>query len=554
MKKFFKALLLVVMVSTLFLSGCNLVQINSSRYYDRVVATIDDITITKQDLINGYSSYGYQYVNYYGYTTEQAIEKTMDYLVNRKLLAKYVQQQMQTNNQDLTITEQNEIWNNVFEYANNYLLTVENTIRTELNMDKVSADDSDNSTAKSDYDAEDVYEKEIVKDGNGNYVRVQSNDQEDTVLITKEDFVQNIYGDATVSQMAWNRYIKILLKSEEGKGLDTVPANVFSRELDRLYKMYEEDEYISLFQTNFEKDYPVDEDLINSIVSKYKELVLASYSKYNELGDTAGYKQYVSDMQSDASSVYWHPYGEKFTAVAHILLKYTDEQITQLKQIKQDYENGYYNTPEEYQQALDNWKSSLRIRARDSSGNEVGDELTLNQVYADIQNTINACGDDLQARAKAFNELIYKYGQDTGMLNADYYYVVNLDTSVTDAMVEPFANEARRLYNEEGDGSFSEPIFVDNSDSSNSYAGYHIIFNVGGIDNEMVTNINNLDNITADELYNTRIMLGTNKTYFDAMYDLVYKSSYTNRQTSLLEQLKANSKVTYYVNAYKDLY
>lgn len=545
MKNFFKSFLLIVMVSVFFLSGCNLVQINTTRYYEKIVASVNGFNITKKELLNAYNNYGYQYVNSYGYTTEEAIEKTLEYLVNRKLLAEYVATELDN---QLTITQKNAVWNSVFDSVNAQLLTLENTIRKELNMEEVS--DAEDAEDESDYPAEEKYEKKIIRTEDG-YEKVVEEETEETELITKSNFVQNLYGDSSVSSSAWNRYVKLLLKSEEGKNLDTIEQNVFYRELDRLYKLYEEDKYISLFETTYEESYPVD---VDAVVAKYRELAMASYAKYTELGDEAGYTQYVSDMQSDNSTVYWHPYGEKFTAVAHILLKFSEEQLATLADIKDRFAKGYIGTQAEYDYEVEQWKASLTVKARDENGNETGEELSVADVYNEINSTLSALGTDVKAKAEAFNSLIYKYGQDTGMFNATKYYVVNLDTDVTDTMVTAFAEESRRLYNEEGDGSLSQPIYVDNTGSSNAYAGYHIIFNVGGINNVMVESIGNLQNITADELYDTRIMLGTEKTYFDAMYDLVYSSSYSNRQTSLLNQLKADAEIIYYLNNYKDLY
>ena len=68
-------------------AGCNLVQRNTDRYLNRTVATIgNEITITKKDLITAYNSYGYQYVQNYGYTAEKALKTTLDGLIDRQLV------------------------------------------------------------------------------------------------------------------------------------------------------------------------------------------------------------------------------------------------------------------------------------------------------------------------------------------------------------------------------------------------------------------------------------------------------------------------------------
>ena len=140
------------------------------------------------------------------------------------------------------------------------------------------------------------------------------------------------------------------------------------------------------------------------------------------------------------------------------------------------------------------------------------------------------------------------------MINAEKYYAVNLDTEVGDKMVKPFADEARRLAGlEENGGNLGSPVFV----SQDNYSGYHIIFNAGIIKNDLtIEQVRNMDYSDADYLFNKKIMLGTNKTVYDYIYDTIYSSKYSQYTRSIVETAKnaEDFVITYYVSSYKDLY
>ena len=72
-------------------SGCSLVSKNTERDMKQVVATVQlegaaKESIYKRDVIMMYINYGYQYVQSYGYTLEQAIQLIVDSLITNKLL------------------------------------------------------------------------------------------------------------------------------------------------------------------------------------------------------------------------------------------------------------------------------------------------------------------------------------------------------------------------------------------------------------------------------------------------------------------------------------
>ncbi|MDR1917397.1 MAG: hypothetical protein LBQ05_00210, partial [Christensenellaceae bacterium] len=80
-------------VVALVFTGCALFEQNLDYDYGRVVAAVklsNDviIKITKKELYDAYTSYGYQYVQNYGYSLEEAYQAIIDSLIEREVLIK----------------------------------------------------------------------------------------------------------------------------------------------------------------------------------------------------------------------------------------------------------------------------------------------------------------------------------------------------------------------------------------------------------------------------------------------------------------------------------
>lgn len=587
MKKFAKFLICVLLCSSFMFTGCSLVQRNTLRYMNRTVATVGETTITKQELLTAYNSYGYQYVQNNGYTTEKAIKTTLDGLIDRQIVLekakkiinidsdKKVYYKQNQNDTGILLYNanvwQNGVWKEVFDGINEQIASIEKTVRAELNITDETSDTAEEE--KQTYDAYKKYEKKVQYE-NGKWSVIFDELTSDETALTIGNFVQDKTGNSKVSSIAIDRYIKQLTIAYKDKNLTIADTKVsqsdfdglyaslqlsteqkiaFLYELNRIYDVYDENKYITEFQSVYEKyTQKIDTKFNQQVIDYYKQLVLASNEKYTSLGATKGYAAYVTDMQSDSSTVYFHPeeYG-KFVSVSHVLIKLSDEQLAEIKTLKANLSNGVIGQEQyddEYQKVLD----KTVVYARDEDGKETKVKKTVSEVYSEI-NAELAKYDTVQAKAEAFNKFIYKYGQDTGMINATHYYAVNMDTSVEDKMVKNFADKSRELATENPNGgNLGEPVFV----SEENYSGYHIIFNAGIIsDNFSLKQIQNLDaDSGAINLYNTRLMLGTEKSLYDVIYDKIYASTYSDYQTSLVNTAKQNLKITYYVDAYKDLY
>lgn len=96
-KLLFKLIAVISLVAVTFgtLAGCALFETNKDRDMAQKAVTVDisagaekgvATDILKRDLIAGYMSYGYYYVQNYGYTTAKAYQLVLDNLVNNAVI------------------------------------------------------------------------------------------------------------------------------------------------------------------------------------------------------------------------------------------------------------------------------------------------------------------------------------------------------------------------------------------------------------------------------------------------------------------------------------
>ena len=252
-------------------------------------------------------------------------------------------------------------------------------------------------------------------------------------------------------------------------------------------------------------------------------------------------------MQSSSNEVYYQPYGEKYIEVAHVLLGYSDEQTATLKELKSDLSKGYIDKTD-YDARVKRLANDIKVK---NNLDKNAEEKTVEEVYNEIATSLNACGNDEEKRVKTFISFIEKYNTDPGVLTSinsqTQYYAINLDTNVTDTMVKEFADASRKMYASDGSKDYTlyaTPVLTE--------YGYHIIFSLGTIKNDI--SLNNIENVSIDYLYNTEAMKGTNKSLFDKMVELVDSSKYTEFQTGLISGLREGLTITYNKTAYQRLY
>ncbi|MDR2634912.1 MAG: hypothetical protein LBC13_02910 [Clostridiales bacterium] len=99
MKKKILLVVLMLVATIAMLSGCqNIIKKNQERVQNQVLATVayngESGVVTYGELFESYNSYGYVYVNYYGYSVEETLKLLLTQLANRELLYLYAKDEI----------------------------------------------------------------------------------------------------------------------------------------------------------------------------------------------------------------------------------------------------------------------------------------------------------------------------------------------------------------------------------------------------------------------------------------------------------------------------
>lgn len=115
------SLALVLAVVTSIFSACDLITVDKDKDMNQVIATVkinDEVlseNIYKKELNAGFWSYGYQYVEDYGYTFSQAYQAVLDNLVSNKVIIQYAKYELaKDDKQKLKSNEATDLLNNYF--------------------------------------------------------------------------------------------------------------------------------------------------------------------------------------------------------------------------------------------------------------------------------------------------------------------------------------------------------------------------------------------------------------------------------------------------------
>ena len=141
---------------------------------------------------------------------------------------------------------------------------------------------------------------------------------------------------------------------------------------------------------------------------------------------------------------------------------------------------------------------------------------------------------------------MYKYGEDTGVQNAEYMYVIGKDKS---QMVESFTEEARRLDDEGIFGEISTEFIP-------SDYGVHVLFYGGKVSNLFTISDYNSFNLKDEDievLTNAKLNVFNNKTVFDKIYEGLSEDGYSVYQNMQLNVLKKNVKIEIHKSVYTNL-
>ena len=480
------------------LTGCNLFGTDLETYYNTVVATInysyelngetieESENVTKRELITAYKSYGQDYVKNYGYTQQEAIETTLDTILNRKLMIKDVEVDAKRNNVALfNERETSYLWQSTYDAFYDNLLTYYNEV-LGIEEDEESTDEevtgvytryNPNATYYTYTDSEGRLQYEVKKTTSvatvsGEYTPMYLDDvaydyeyQKDGVYIFKELIYDTIkaYTTDTQWQSALNRYISTVRDNYSYVDFED-DDEVFYFELDRIYDIVRDNYCIEKYEEIYNRQAENGSDLtgvrIRNILEYYQGEVLSDYYTYvNDL------TTFETDMLSTSTNVQYIPSSNttNYFYVGVIELNFKTGQETPAD-LEEEVNSGKIDAGDEnYQTRLNAIYNAVYADIKSettgqSTGNRISAQSLLDEIkdlmdneeykYLDYNTVINNSQkvDEILAdygysreglTNSEIEEIVQKYvdaeNQETEYARADafikYYYYYNDDTT-----------------------------------------------------------------------------------------------------------------------------
>ncbi len=545
MKKSLVSIFMFLIFTVSFFAGCNLFEQDLNLYLRKVVAKNGEVTVTLEDFLD-YSSNISSLVSQ-GYTNEAAVEYLLDLLIEKKYLINHAQsladEELASNKSQneykyaLTNKELNDVVKSVWETLDTNLTS----IRKEFDDSEVfTSEEEETGTVKN------VFEKTVTLeiDGDDYVVRKITKDVEvENTLLNKYDFSPKTY-EANLDKKVWNEFITRLLNNEEGRKLSTKTEEVLNRYIDKIYKNAYESALLSKFQTSFEENYGYDSNglLTPSVVKEVLDFFEKTYNTGKEMYDIISSEQYYKDMISTSAreNVFYNYDQSEFYEVSHILVKIDDDQESKISAIESD---PFLDEDEKAAKiadlkSMENTKANIKV-----NGVATEDEISVDEIIKEIRDletaydTLYTKGTETYAQkiAEAFDELIYKYNEDDGIMNATFDYIVGKNYS---GMIDEFTDTARSLFDEH-EGSISDPVL--------GQYGYHIILYTRKAPN-LVNDVNDITLKILDENFTSRT---SGMSYLEYILAEVKQENYSNYETLLISELKGKNGNVYYKKTLK---
>lgn len=563
-------------------AGCDLVSKDMAKYYAEPVAVLEyedgeKIEITKKDLVYAVNNYGSYYMQNYGLSGEETVKQLLETVINEKLTIRAAENILKEQNggEVLTAKEKTYLWEMTYDAIKENIISYYN----DLNGIK---DDEEDSTSDETAISQTIYEKSFTleKNEDGTYEIVLLKTTTDKVnehvywsgedrdvanqndLNVLYDCIKQFLKDQPIYNQGFNKYLSDAKKSEEGMNLSTDQDSVSKREIQRVYEvLYDSfliEKYAELNQTNNSAV------TIDNLLELYTSKVVNSYNKYVVEGTSS----YDTDILSDVSSIYYYKTtGTEYFYVSHILAKFSDEEqaiYDECQKVLDGTSTKY--TIKEAEEKIEQLYANLTFPVREKNDDgvwvETGETKSVEQVMTELKNKLASAAGNEQLKAEYFDEFIYKYNEDEGIMNAERNYVIGVDYTTPDTengtsytahseMVESFTTAAIELYNY-GTAKVGDLC----TEFIRSDYGIHIMVYEGKVEN-LFSGIDSNFKLTLSDievLNETRVKAGEEKTILDELFDELNSDRYTLFENMNIEFLRDEVKITYYPDAYKDLY
>ncbi len=598
MKKLSALIICLLMIVTCGLAGCATFSINKVKYYNEVLAKVGNTNITRFEVLNAYNSYGNSYfVQQQGKSESEAIESTLDLLIDRESLYQYALTEAKykpTSSQVNSIVE--EMFSSLDNQMNDYVSTAKKILNIENVEEDVEEEKSETTYKYEDYvytpratleevrtyytDAEKTTVSSTPTEWyniTGYTIKYILPEDETYTAIINETFLADHTKDGIIEEIKteylkhfkqdlidsekienvdaiYNKSINLLaedlmnyeyyLRDSKGKAYSKVTNDLLYRYFERTFKSQIQSQYLE----NLRVYYLEHETLsVNDIMDEFDSKITSSYAQYVNRHTT--YKNKMKDIGTDGDTILYHPTlndGTKFGYFIHTLLNFSESQKTAIKNL--DKEDIYYDT--DYASII----AETEVSYRDENGEEAG-KATLSEVVSKYQEICNIS--DYETRMQAFIQFMFKYTGDTATLSSGMPYVVG--TNGFSSMVEAFTNESVALM-EQGKGSMSQVDLSDIDTLCVTEYGIHFVFFVDEVDAYDFAYAEK-DSVEIQDLTKTLNPL-TGETYFDMLFDSVFpagsseevytsNNGYSDFENQIIEDVQAVNKVVKYTTKIK---
>ena len=426
-KKVFSLVLCLVMCASV-LAGCNLFGRDLETYYNTVVAQINyqysigaenysyTEDITKRDLINAYNSYGYNYTQN-GYSQEEAVEMTLDTLINRSLMITEVKRYYKEAGEELlNDAEKTYLWEETYEAIYDNFRSYYNDI---LGVEDDTASDSEETpgTVYEAYDKQatlytkadgtlgikkvDIVtnirdSKHVLKNEAGVVYDVEYQDDEgnyifkDLIYENILAYTRNTAGNtgSTNFRSALNEYMSAVRENYSYLDLDDEKI-CFMFELDRIYDIlkdnYMVEKYEQIYNRLASSGSTVTNVKVADVVKYYENNVVSDYEKYKSDSST-----FQTDILSQSTSPnYINSIEAKYFNVAVIKIAFEDgaKEALDTKLTNGMDINEYYNE-------LLKLYSSANVEIKDTTtGEATGKTIGAENLLSLIKNALSSTRD-----------------------------------------------------------------------------------------------------------------------------------------------------------------
>lgn len=465
-KRKFAALLMVLMVCMSIFTGCSLVTRNDQKYFEATVATITYTTgekekITKRELITAYNSYGYNYVDNYGYSKKEAIEQTLETIVDKKLTIKAVENYYKADvsrGEMLNGNETTYLWDSTYEalYSN-----FKSYLKEVLDIDDDSNDETSTDTDASVYTEykssvylEKVSGKYVIKtntpatttretykgrkNDNDVYVNYEYKDSEGKEVF-KEQMYSKLYAltnaDESLSTKNWksafNNYISDIKENYSYKTFASDKA-CFMFEMDRVYNIIKDnylvEKYSTIYNIQEHQDVDITNVTVKDVLEYYSAKVRADYTKYVIQNNKDSFESSILSNVGDVDYILDGNGSSDYFYVASIKLELTETQKTKLEELDSKLATnsiGY----EEYKIEVDKVYNSISATIRNAetgekTSNTISAQNLLNQINDEMSGykylTVEELTSEQRAEATAEGKTFEQYVADYNTYTVDY--------------------------------------------------------------------------------------------------------------------------------------